>query len=70
MGDLVEAPRLSPRQRQVLALLADGVGARGIAVRLGVSEPTARNHISGVLHRLGTHSQLEAVAAARRLGLL
>jgi DNA-binding NarL/FixJ family response regulator len=69
VGDLV-APRLSPRQRQVLSLLGEGVGARGIAARLGVSEPTARNHISGLLHRLGSHSQLEAVAEARKRGLL
>ncbi len=51
-------------------MLADGVPARTIASRLGLRESTARNHISALLHRLGAHSQLEAVAQARRRGLL
>lgn len=63
-------PPLSPRQRQVLALLDSGTPAREIAVRLGRSEATVRNHIRAVLRKLGCHSQLEAVATARRLGLL
>jgi DNA-binding CsgD family transcriptional regulator len=61
---------LSPRQREVLALLADGVQARDIGVRLGLSEATVRNHIRGVLRRLGCHSQLQAVARARELHLV
>ena len=69
MGDLV-GTRLSPRQREVLSLLDQGAGAREIARRLGLSEVTVRNHISGLLHRLGSHSQVEALAAARRLRLL
>lgn len=70
MGRLVDEGALSPRQREVLELLSEGVGPRGIADRLGVSVPTARNHVAAVLHRLECHSQLEAVAAARRRGLL
>lgn len=70
MGNLLDNRPLSPRQRQVLALLADGLGSGAIARRLGLSLPTVRNHIAAVLHRLGCHSQLEAVAAARRRGLI
>ncbi len=70
MGGLVDDPPLSPRQRQVLDLLADGFGPNAIARRLGLSLPTVRNHIAAVLHRLGCHSQLEAVATARRRGLI
>ncbi|HET7647270.1 MAG TPA: helix-turn-helix transcriptional regulator [Gaiellaceae bacterium] len=70
MGDLLDAPPLSPRQREVLGLLADGLGPEAIAIRLGLSLPTVRNHVSAVLRRLGCHSQLEAVAAARRRGLI
>jgi len=70
MGHLVDEPLLSPRQRQVLTLLADGLGPPAIARRLGLSLPTVRNHVAAVLHRLECHSQLEAVAAARRLGLV
>jgi DNA-binding CsgD family transcriptional regulator len=70
MGDLLDDQPLSPRQRQVLDLLADGVGPSAIARGLGLSQPTVRNHVAAVLHRLGCHSQLEAVAIARRRGLI
>jgi DNA-binding CsgD family transcriptional regulator len=63
-------PGLSRRQEEVLGLLAEGVPAREIAVRLGLAEATVRNHIRIVLRKLGCHSQLEAVAVARRRGLL
>ena len=62
--------RLSPRQRQVLALLAEGTPAREIAVRLDLAEATVRNHIRLILRKLGCHSQLEAVAVAFRQNLL
>lgn len=62
--------RLSVRQREVLGLLAEGIPAREIAVRLGLAETTVRNHIRCLLRKLGCHSQLEAVAKAYRLGLL
>jgi DNA-binding CsgD family transcriptional regulator len=61
---------LSRRQLRVLGLLAEGRRARDIAVVLGLSETTVRNHIRAVLSRLGCHSQLEAVAEARRRGLI
>ncbi|HSK15861.1 MAG TPA: LuxR C-terminal-related transcriptional regulator [Gaiellaceae bacterium] len=61
---------LTPRRREVLVLLAEGVPAKLIAARLGLAEATVRNHIRGLLAALGVHSQLEAVAVARRRGLL
>ena len=61
---------LTPRQEQVLHLLAEGVPAKVIAARLGLSEATVRNHIRAILVALGTHSQLEAIAKARRLQLV
>ena len=61
---------LSPRQREVLGLLARGVRARDIGARLGLSEATVRNHIRALLRRLDCHSQLQAVARARDLQLL
>lgn len=63
-------PTLTPRQRQVLELLARGVPAKVIAARLGISLTTVRNHIHAVLVELRCHSQLEAIARARALGLL
>jgi DNA-binding CsgD family transcriptional regulator len=61
---------LTARQREILGLLADGVPAKVIASRLNRSETTVRNHIRAILSELGCHSQLEAVAKARRVGLL
>lgn len=61
---------LTKRQGEVLALLAEGVTAKVTARRLGITEVTARNHIAAILRALGCHSQLEAVAEARRRGLV
>ena len=61
---------LSPRQVEVLQLLSEGVRAQAIALRLGLSETTVRNHIRTILRKLGCHSQLEAVAVARRYRLV
>lgn len=69
MSTLTDA-RLSPRQRDVLVLMSDGVRVKEIAVRLGLSETTVRNHVRLLLRRLECHSQLEAVARAREWRLL
>lgn len=63
-------PSLTPRQREVLAMLAEGKQARRIAGELQLSEMTVRNHIRAILRELACTSQLAAVAAARRLGLV
>lgn len=68
--DVVSPPELTPRQRTVLAMLADGKPARVIAAELQLSEMTVRNHIRAVLRALGCSSQLAAVAKARRVGLV
>jgi DNA-binding NarL/FixJ family response regulator len=65
-----EVPRLSPRQAEVLGLLDRGLRARAIAAVLGLSETTVRNHIRALLHRLDSHSQLQALARARERHLL
>jgi len=62
--------RLTPRQREVLRLLGDGLSTDQIAARLHVSRDTARNHVRAILQRLGARSRLEAVAIAHRDGLL
>lgn len=62
--------RLTPRERETLGLLGEGLGAAEISQRLGVAVNTARNHVQRVLEKLGARSQLEAVAVARREGLL
>ncbi|MFC4855243.1 response regulator [Actinophytocola glycyrrhizae] len=61
---------LTTRERQALGLIADGVSTAEVATRLGIAHNTARNHVQRVLEKLGARSKLEAVAIARREGLL
>jgi DNA-binding CsgD family transcriptional regulator len=61
---------LTPRQLDVLLLLAGGASTAQIAKELYLSETTVRNHISHVLQVMGVHSRLAAVAKARREGLI
>ncbi|MEU0793044.1 response regulator transcription factor [Amycolatopsis sp. NPDC005961] len=61
---------LTARERETLDLLAEGATTEEIGARLGVSRNTTRNHVQRVLEKLGARSKLEAVAVARREGLL
>jgi DNA-binding NarL/FixJ family response regulator len=60
--------RLTPRELQILQLLADGRPPDEIAAELGVSRNTLRTHIQNVLMKLGVHSKLDAIVAAIRHG--
>lgn len=53
---------LSPRERETLELLAEGLDTEGMATRLGISATTVRNHVQRLLRKLGVGSRLEAVA--------
>jgi DNA-binding NarL/FixJ family response regulator len=61
---------LTARELQVLALLGDGYSPQAIASELVISIYTARGHVKSVMHKLGVHSQLEAVATGARMGIL
>lgn len=63
-------PALTARQLEMLQLLSEGKSVREIKTDLHLSEATVRNHIRSVLQALGAHSQLEALARARELGIL
>lgn len=63
-------PRLSDRERQVLDLLADGMGVTAIATKLFVSESTAKSHIAKIYDKLGAANRAQALVSAMRLGLL
>lgn len=63
-------PRLTPRQREVLVLIASGLSTAETAKRLGLSGETVRNHLRGASRELGVHTRVEAIAAAQRHGLL
>jgi DNA-binding NarL/FixJ family response regulator len=60
---------LTPRQREVLALVADGRTNRQIAQALFISNKTASVHVSNILAKLGVANRGEAAAVAHRLGL-
>lgn len=61
---------LTPRELEVLQLLADAATTEGIAQQLVLSTHTVRNHVRNILGKLGAHSKLEAVAVAVREGLV
>ncbi|SFK91581.1 response regulator [Geodermatophilus ruber] len=66
----VGAVTLTPREREVLALIADGRANREIATALQVSERTARTHVSNILAKLGLASRTQAAMYAVREGLV
>ena len=63
-------PKLSGREEEVLALLADGLGTGEIAGRLYLSESTAKTHITHIYQKLGAANRAQALVTAMRMGLL
>lgn len=61
---------LTSRELEVLELLAEGLGNKGLAMSLGISENTVKFHLSSVFSKLGVSSRTEAVTAAIRSGYL
>ncbi len=61
---------LTPRERECLALLVQGLDTTAMAVKLGVSPATVRTHVQSLLTKLGVHSRLEAASFAVRNRLL
>jgi ATP/maltotriose-dependent transcriptional regulator MalT len=61
---------LSAREREVLALVAQGLSDREIAEQLILSQHTVHRHVANIRHKLGRGSRTAAVAEATRLGLL
>lgn len=72
-GNLSPAPllkELTPRESEVLQLLAEGLSNRAIAYRLGISEHTVKFHVNAILGKLGAQSRTEAAVVAARMGLI
>jgi len=68
LGDTLD--ELTPREHEVLTLVAVGLTNKAIAQRLGISDHTVKFHVASVLAKLGAESRTEAVHLAARRGLL
>jgi len=64
------AEELTPREHEVLQLLAEGVSNRAIAQELNISEHTVKFHVNAIMGKLDAQSRTEAVVRATRLGLI
>jgi DNA-binding NarL/FixJ family response regulator len=62
--------QLTPREKEVLRTLAEGLDTREIAERLNMSVRTERNHMASIMAKLGVHSQLQALVFALRHGVV
>jgi two-component system, NarL family, nitrate/nitrite response regulator NarL len=63
-------PPLTPREQEILGMLAEGLPNKGIAARLGISDHTVKTHLEAIFDKLGASTRAEAVARAVRAGLL
>jgi DNA-binding CsgD family transcriptional regulator len=66
----VNVPRLTRRETEVIALVADGNSAREIGAQLHLSPATIKTHLASVYHKLGVRDRAAAVAIALRLGII
>ena len=64
------AERLTPREREVLALIGKGLSNKRIAIELGLSEKTIKTHVSHLLAKLGVQDRTQAAVHAVRAGLI
>ncbi len=65
----VTSANLTPREMEILHLMSKGHDVRTNSQLLGITMNTCRGHVKSILAKLGTHSQLEAVVAATKLGV-
>lgn len=65
-----EHPKLTPREVEILRLIAHGQSTDQISERLHIARETVRNHVRAILKKLEVHSRIEAIAVARAQGVL
>jgi DNA-binding NarL/FixJ family response regulator len=69
-ADVTPLTPLTPREREILALLAEGLGNKIVAARLSISEHTVKTHVASIFQKLGADTRAEAVAIGARTGLI
>jgi DNA-binding NarL/FixJ family response regulator len=65
-AEALEAVRMTPREREVIALIAEGMSNKEIAQRMGIATETVKSHVRNVMDKLALHSRLQIAAYARR----
>lgn len=65
-----EPLRLTPRETRILPLLAQGLSNKEIAQQLSIAEQTVKNHVVGLMHKLGAQSRIQAVIIAMKPGIV
>jgi DNA-binding CsgD family transcriptional regulator len=68
--DALLVEQLTPREHEVLVLVADGLRNRDVAARLGITEHTVKFHLAAIFGKLGVSSRTGAVRRALQLGLI
>jgi DNA-binding NarL/FixJ family response regulator len=70
LADRMLSPELTPREVEVMRLIARGRRNKEIAAELGIGEETARGHVKNILSKLGLHDRTEAMAVALKRGIV
>ena len=70
LADHLNATQLSPREREVLQMIATGLSNKGIARKAGITEGTVKFHVNNILEKLQCVSRTEAVSLALKRGLI
>jgi DNA-binding NarL/FixJ family response regulator len=69
-GVTMPSQALTPREIEVIAMLAEGLGNKVIAGRLGISDHTVKSHVASIFAKLDVSTRAEAAVSAARLGLI
>lgn len=67
-AEMLEAVRMTPREREVIDLIAEGLGNKEIAARLDIATDTVKSHVRNIMEKLMLHTRLQIAAFAHRGG--
>jgi DNA-binding NarL/FixJ family response regulator len=65
-SEVIEAVRMTPRERQVIALISEGLSNKAIAGRLHIAPHTVKSHVRNIMEKLALHTRLQIAAYANR----